>query len=141
MSGVTQIKKIEKLIADNYTVICLCIGIVIILALVVWYFGKQMFEVIKNYRKSYVSMKGNMPSTSEDSEIYDDDEKVYDVSQYFEPGKTDFVKAVETAYKDYNTLKSDYIRSNHMDDNDDVIDKDTIFYKKYDDYEDKKKTE
>lgn len=139
MSGVAQLKRIERLIADNYTVIGLSVGISVLLFIIIWYFGKQMYEVIRNYRKSYISLKSSMPSTTDDSEIYDDDDKVYDVAQYFDPGKNDFVKAVETAYKDYNKLKTDYIRTNHMDDNDDTIGKDTMFYKKYDDYQYKEK--
>jgi len=140
LSGTSQIKKIERLIADNYTVIGICIVIVIGLSVIVWHFGSQIYETIKNYKQSVLKFKGTTSSskTIEDNEVYDEDAKPYDTTKYFESGKQDFVKSMETAYKDYNSLKSDYLRTNNKVANDDVVGKDTIFYKKYDDYEYKK---
>ncbi len=141
LTGTAQIKKIERLIADNYTVIGICILIVSVLSLVAWYFGSQMYQTIKNYKKSLIKFKGTEQTKefTADNEVYDDEAtKPHDMSKYFNAGKQDFVKTMENAYKDYNTLKSEYLRTNNKTDNDDVINKDTIFYKKYDDYEYKK---
>lgn len=141
LTGTSQLKKIERLIADNYTIIGICIVIVSVLSLVAWYFGSQLKEILKNYKNSLIKLKGTTKSAKidADNEVYDDEaSKPYDMTKYLDPGKQDFIKNMKNAYKEYNTLKSDYIRTNNKSDNDDVINKDTIFYKKYDDYEYKK---
>ncbi len=134
-TGMNQIKKLERLIADNYTVIVICIILSIVLFICLKYFGTQIYEVIQRYRKSAIQVKSGLPDVTEDTEIYDEDDKPYDISKYFGQGKNDFVKSMEDAYKDYNKLKSDYIRTTYSKTNDDVIDKDTVFYGKYDDYD------
>lgn len=141
LTGTAQIKKIERLIADNYTIIGICIVLVIVLSLVAWYFGSQLLETIKSYKKSLIKARGSDKSATVeiDNEIYDEEAtKPYDMTKYLEPGKQDFVKTMEDAYKDYNNLKTEYLRSNNKSENDDLITKDTIFYKKYDEYEYKK---
>ncbi len=142
LSGTAQIKKIERLIADNYTIIGICIVITLGLSFIIWYFGSQIYETIKNYKKSVIKYQGTDTTAQKldlDNEVYDEDgAQPTDITKYFDSGKQDFVKTMDNAYKDYNTLKTDYLRTYNKSENDDVVNKDTIFYRKYDDYTYKK---
>jgi hypothetical protein len=131
-TGGSQLKRIERMVADNYTIIGIAIITFILLFIVIRYFAKQLYEVIKNYQNSKKKQQAEKKGV-DDSEIYDEDEPPVDTSKYMESGKTDFVKDLETAYKDYNKLKGEYIRTNYSKVSDDGIDK-TAFYKKHDDY-------
>lgn len=147
MSGVSQLRMINRMIGDNYIIIFISFITVIILLIIAKYFGKNLLDTIKSYRNSFIKSqegieigkKGKYTNTKgmDDGEIYDDKQDI-DSSQYFETGKLDFVKKMQTAYKDYNKLKSDYIQSTYSKQNDDVINNDTL-YKKYDDYSYKEK--
>lgn len=134
-TGMNQIKKLERLITDNYTVIIISIILLIVLFICLKYFGTQIYTSIKRYRQTAIKVKSALPNVTEDTEIYDEDDKPYDISKYFDQGKNDFVKSMEDAYKDYNKLKSDYIRTTYSKNNDDLVNKDTVFYGKYDDYD------
>lgn len=134
LSGTSQLKRIERMIADNYTIIVISIITLIILGIVINYFGTQLYNCLKRYYtvKSLSGIKSNS-ATLADGEEYDEDNGTFDPLMHFDQGKTDFVKNMEVAYKDYNKLKGDYIQTNYKHTNDDSIDQSAL-YSKYDDY-------
>jgi hypothetical protein len=132
-SGSAQLKKIERMISDNYTIIVISFVTLILLFIIIKYFAKQIYNTIHRYRMSYGMDKKDKAVIVDDSEIYDEDDPPIDTTKYFDAGKTDFVKNLETAYKNYNKLKGEYIRTTYNTDNDDTIDQKAL-YGKYDDY-------
>lgn len=140
LTGVPQLKKIERMISDNYTLIFISFILLLILFLITWYFGSQLKETIDIYRKASVKFNDTLAINAskiggtDDSEVYDDDGAFVDTTKYFGAGKTDFVDKMKLAYKDYNKQKAEYIKTTYSTIDDDIIDTSTM-YKKYDDYE------
>jgi uncharacterized protein YozE (UPF0346 family) len=143
LTGVSQLKKIERMISDNYTMIFISFLLIIILLLVIWHFYSDLRDTLKNYykimqnktsQKGKAILAGSSASFPEDEEDYDDEPSYLDSTAYFESGKADFAKKMDSTYKEYNKEKTDYIRSTHRIDNDDVVDTSSVLYKKYDDY-------
>jgi hypothetical protein len=153
-------KTITKLINDNYTVIVVYIILIVFLCLIMAYFIGHIRGVIKTYWKNNNRVDLAPPPTDNqydkeaDNEVYIKDtltasyempskyrlqsrENVY---EHVPVGKQDFIKDVSSTYKEYNDLKSQYIKTDLKARNDDVIDT-KILYKKYDDYTYKPKDE
>ena len=63
-----------------------------------------------------------------------------DRTKYMKKGKRDFIKKINNIYDEYNLLKSDFIKNEFKEKNDDIIDK-NILYKDDDNYKYKKKSE
>lgn len=143
LTGIAQLKQIERMISDNYTIIFISIIIFFILILILWYFSSQLKETLLTYRQAYsrlndtLNTTGNLGSDAiknDDSEVYDDENEFIDTTKFFDEGKLDFVSKMKLAYKDYNTKKADYIKNTYSTLDDDVIDT-TAMYSKHDDYE------
>lgn len=132
-SGASQLKKIQRIVADNITIIVISAITVSLLIVVIWYFYYQLKDTIKKWRTAYAKKKEDIKIVNEDSEVYDEDDYNFDNTKTVEPNKVDFVRSMQIAYKDYNKLKGEYILSNFSKTNDDVIDQ-SMFYRKYDDY-------
>lgn len=134
LSGVAQLRSLNRMIADNYTVIIISFITIILLIIIAKYFGKIFITTIITYRSNVNKFQEGIKQTStiNDDENYDEDEQI-DSSKYFDAGKLDFVQKMQNAYKDYNTKKSQYIQNTYSEQNDDVINKDTL-YQKYDNY-------
>jgi cbb3-type cytochrome oxidase subunit 3 len=136
LTGVTQLKKIERMIGDNYTLVFFSFVLLIILFLIIWYFGSQLKENIDTYRKAYIKLNDNVTKIEvayDDSEIYNEDGEYVDTNKYFDKGKTDFVAKMKLAYKDYNKQKAEYIKNTYSTTDVDIIDT-SAMYSKYDDY-------
>jgi predicted PurR-regulated permease PerM len=129
LSGTVQIKKIDKIINSNYSVLAVFTLLLIITVISFYY----IFTLLYAELKTYFGFKKK--SLKQDDEYYDDmiDMK-YDVSNYYDANKKQFIKSVNKEYSEYNKDKSDYIRSNFNKDNDDVVNEKTLFFKKYDNY-------
>ena len=138
LTGIAQLKKIERMISDNYTIIFICIIILFILGLILWYFSSELKNTLYAYRKAYIKLNENLAinvsAGVDDAEIYDNDGEYIDTNKYFEAGKLDFVAKMKVAYKDYNKQKADYIKNTYSSLDDDAIDT-TAMYSKHDDYE------
>lgn len=141
LTGVAQLKKIERMISDNYTIIFISFILIILLGLILWYFSSQLIQTLKGYYKAVGKKNANVvsrtPPAKEDLEDYDDDQAYVDTTTYFEPGKADFVTKMTSAYKEYNEGKSEYIRTTYGVEDGDNIDT-TALYSKYDKYDYKK---
>jgi len=138
-TGAAQLKRINKIISDNFTVIVLCFFAICLLIFMIWFFGRSLHTVVKNWydvrtKLDNTNNANNATILNDDTEVYDDEDEMLTNIMITDPNKTDFVKSMETAYKDYNRLKSEYIQSNYTRENDDVINQ-SSFYKKYDDYD------
>jgi predicted membrane protein len=130
LSGTVQLKKIDKIINNNYSVLGV-FALLLVITIISFYY---IFTLLYAELKSYFNFRKNK-SLKQDEEYYDDmvDMK-YDVSNYYDNNKKQFIKNINKEYSVYNKDKSDYIRSNFNKDNDDVVNGKTIFFKKYDDY-------
>ncbi len=143
-SGTIHIMKIKRMISENYLMISLCVMMLLVIGYLIYFAIVQIIESVKVYRKAIKTestLSTSKSGNTQDNEVYDTDNPFNPVDpiRYFEPGKAEFVTNLERNYKEYNTLKSDYILSTYERTNDDVIDK-TALYKKYDDYDYKTKT-
>lgn len=131
---------ITKMLSDNYTLLIVFAILFLILLFVLLYFGKQCYNAYKMYKKS----NGDAPPVNVDNEIYPldvedpadplDNLNITDPNEYRDPEEKKFYKDVDTIYKDYNTEKTNYIKSTYNRDNDDEINE-KIIYSKYDSYQ------
>lgn len=141
LTGVAQLKRIERMISDNYTVIFVSFILILLLGLILWYFSSQLRDTLKGYYKAVSKKNADLvsktPPAKEDLEDYDDEQTYIDTTTYFEPGKADFVTKMTNAYKEYNESKADYIRTTYGEDDGDPVDTNTL-YSKYDKYSYKK---
>lgn len=135
ITGTAQLKRINRMISDNFTVIFLCILTIILLSWMMWFFGSKMYSVIKKWQDVRIKVDNSGNATiNDDKEVYDEEAMALDGGlNAVNPDKQDFAKSMEYAYKEYNRRKSEYIQTNYTRPNDDVIDQ-SVFYKKYDDY-------
>jgi hypothetical protein len=142
-SGEAQVRRIQRMISDNYTIIVLSIVSIIVLLFAAKYFWGELYASLSSYRKALQKQNdsldnnsyGNKKKTEDDEEYEDDDEKdqTFDSTQYFKEGKKQFVTNMESQYNKYNKLKSEYIANNYSKSSDDVIDQSAL-YKSHDDY-------
>lgn len=132
-SGAIIFSRIDGLIADNYALFFVHIIMIVFMVIVLWYFVSLLRTTITQY-KDAVGRFGKAPPKNDDTEVYDEDEKLKDASVYFSRGKAKFTKDVETTYKEYNKLKGDYIKATYQKSIDDKVD-DELFYKEHDDYD------
>lgn len=121
---------ISRMLSDNYTLLTICFIVLILLGIVLYYFVKQTFNVIKDYKKH--AQRSGLQASS-DTEVYLEDDLPEDPAVHEEPGKQQFYKGVNDAFKEYNVEKTKYIASTYGRDNDDTVDN-RIAYKKHDDY-------
>jgi hypothetical protein len=141
LTGMAQLKKIERMISDNYTIIFISFILIILLGLMLWYFSSQLTETLKEYYKAVgkrnAGVVSKTPPAKEDLEDYDDEQTYVDTTTFFEPGKADFVTKMTNAYKEYNEGKTEYIRTTYGEEDGDNVDT-TALYSKYDKYNYKK---
>jgi hypothetical protein len=121
---------IKRMLSDNYTLLFVFLFITIILVLILVYFFKQIQFTLKNYKK-FIGNNETI-NTDTDNEIIDDD-NITDPSKYQDPNKTSFYKSVKDLYNEYNTEKTNYIKTTYNKENDDYINE-KMEYKTYDDY-------
>jgi len=135
--------KVRKMIADNYTILFTYLILVGIIAFIIYYFGKQIIVLMRQYfanrttdDKSTIPASSNSSDTKEaDNNNYDPDmeiplENTYD---YMDPAKQNFVKSIDKVYQDYNQKMDDFVRSIGKTDNDNKVDA-GILFKAHDDY-------
>lgn len=124
-------KTISRMLSDNYTLIIVFVVILGILAIIFTYFGKQILNSIKQYKKNNLQNLIGDP----DKEIYlEEENNMIDVKKYQEGGKQQFYKDIDKIYREYNVEKTNYIKSTYGSENDDYIDQ-KISYKTYDNHE------
>lgn len=140
--GVVVIKKLESMISDHYTLILVFTVCTIITLLLLFYFGKSMKQTLSAYMRNKTRRKVYAPTNNQRSPE-DDDYMYYDnINEDPEPiiprdriprGQLEFQDKVESAYKEYNDLKTQYLEKafHKKDANDDVINEKI----KYDDYD------
>jgi len=140
LTGIAQLRKIERMISDNYTIIFISFLLIVILIFILWYFSTQLHETLKIYYKAAgkrnedIVGKASTSYNPDDAEDYDDEPTYIDSTTHFDSGKAEFVKNMNDAYKEYNKEKADYIRTTYSIDNDDDINT-SAMYSKHDDYE------
>lgn len=139
-----------KLVNDNYTILIVFVVLSVFLLLIFLYFFKNVMNTIKLYNKHAKRLElapaptDNQYDKDADNEKYkskdiDPDVDAFnlraieDPADYMPRTKKEFIKEMDTKYQEYNTLKSDYIITNHKKTSDDVVDSQVLF-KKYDDY-------
>ena len=124
---------IKRMLSDNYTLLFVFLFVIVILVLILLYFFKQIKLTLDNYKK-YIGQNETI-STNDDNEVQytDEDTSVMDVSKYQDSNKTAFYKSVKDLYNEYNTEKTNYIKTTYGKENDDYIDE-NMSYKAYDDY-------
>ena len=132
LSGTGQLNQMNKMIADHYTVIIISVVIIIVMGFVIYYFGKELVNVFRKYKKSHHEKISIYPTT--DEEIYDDEQVISNTSRFYDANKYEFVKEIERAYSDYNKTKTSSLRKEFSKVNDDMIDH-SIFYTTNDDYD------
>lgn len=154
--GFRNKKILEKLISDNYTILCIFFIVLLTCLIIMYYYGSNIRKTLRDYYKYSASAK--LHATSSDNQ-YDDtaDNEVYQnvsdklekdvgfrkfdvvnqAEEHIRQTKKEFMEDIRKRYEEYNTLKSDYILGTYSRVNDDVID-DKILYNKYDDYSYKK---
>lgn len=133
LSGTVMMRRLNKLISDNYSLILVSILVFIIPIVMIVYFGRQMADSIKLYKKAVVSGTGTSKKDPEDKELYEDD-VYFDNTKYYDANKADFLKEMKSTYKEYNKEWDDYIKKTYASKNDDHIDQ-SVLYKKYDNYD------
>ena len=122
---------IARMLSDNYTLIIVFFIAGSIISLVLFYFAKQLYQSLKEYRQN---SKQSGYGGNDENEQYDDPENEYnDPKQHEEPKKKMFYKGIDDVYKEYNVEKSSYIKSSYKKDNDDFIDS-KIAYQRHDEY-------
>jgi hypothetical protein len=106
---------------------------------------------MKSYRKNSAIMElaptqdNNVSDPASDNERYTKHDSSKDTTlyalrtrdnpiDYIDKGKKDFLQDVDTKYDEYNTAKSDYIKTTYARKSDDVVDQDILF-SRHDDYE------
>lgn len=126
---------INRILSDNYTLLIICLVVLILLGVVLYYFTKQTYKVVIDYKQNNVrsGYKPAPESQSYTSNGENNDEPVEDPLKYQEPGKQKFYKSVDDIFKEYNVEKTNYIAATYGRENDDAVDS-RIAYKKYDDY-------
>lgn len=142
-NSVMLLKKLDYMISDNYTLLFIFIIIMAILTMCFLYFFKSLKTNLSTYFKDKAKVKepsGDNPRIGTDDsytyyEIAKDDPEPVEPKDMMPVGKKEFIKNVDDVYKQYNDLKSEYIKKTYTSGktNDDVIDIKTL-YKEYDDY-------
>lgn len=128
ISGTVQLKQIEKIIGTNYSILGIFI-LLLIVSIISFYY---IFSLLYRELKMFLGFKKK--AIHDDQEYYDDTKDLkYNVSNYYDKGKQDFLNNMKKEYKDYNDFKSNYIRTNFNTDNNDLIDE-KILFNKYDNY-------
>ena len=137
-TGATQIFQINRMIGDNYMVIVFSVIVLVVVGFLMYFAINQIINVLKVYKRANADADGIAAKKTQDAEVYDDEQLVNDPTIYFPAGKAEFVEKMDKAYKEYNTLKTDYILSSYSRTNDDLVDTSTL-YRKHDNYEYAKK--
>ena len=142
-NSVMLLKKLDYMISDNYTLIFIFIIIMIILGMCFIYFFKSLKQNLSTYFKDKDKSKepsGDNPRIGTDDnytyyESTKDDPEPVEPKDMMPASTKDFIKNVDNVYKEYNDLKTEYIKKTYTSGktNDDVIDIKTL-YKEYDDY-------
>lgn len=141
-TGAIMLKKLRSMIADNYTLLFIFAVLMIILGLALVYFAQSLVKTLSGYYKSKGDVKmtsGNDPRTSIDDNydyydpISEDPEKI-DVEGSMPKSVSDFSKQIDQTYNEYNTLKSEYIKTTYARKNDDIVDI-RLRYSNGDDYD------
>ena len=139
-----------KIITDNYSVIFVYFVIFILLILIAYYFFRNISRTLKSYRKNAAMMElapaqdNNVNDPAADNERYTKQDTSKDATfyalrsrdnpiDYINKGKKDFLDDVNTKYDEYNTAKSEYIKTTYARKSDDVVDQDILF-SRHDDY-------
>lgn len=154
-NGEVLLKKINLMLSDNYTLLFVLLLIFLVLGVSLHYFVGSLRKTLTHYIEGKKDMsKLGQPNTKkpsvllgngdprnpmEDQEVYFPDPKKEDPTyvdpvDFMEKDKKNFLKKVDTAYKEYNESKSRYISSTYNGrENDDMVNQ-QMMYPEYDDY-------
>lgn len=138
LSGDSLIEKINKLLADNYTVITIAVILIIFSIILCFYFVKQLIKTIRTYKDAVQRMAISKTTNPDDDESYDEDSNFTNPMNYYPENKKTFVKKIDKEYKEYNKAKDDYIRNIYQKEPDDDINQSSL-YGNYDNYSYEKK--
>ena len=139
-----------KIITDNYRVIFVYFVIIILLILIALYFFNNIRRTLRSYRKNSALMElapahdNNINDPAADNERYTKHDSSKDATlyglrsrdnpiDYIAKEKKDFLSDVDGKYDEYNTVKSEYIKTTYARKSDDVVDQDILF-SRHDDY-------
>lgn len=128
-NDILQLKKLNKIISNNY-------AILLVFLLLLGLFGLSFYYIV-NLLYSQVSLffrSQKKKSIKDDDEYYDDMFIPNDMTKYYDAKKKNFIKDLNTEYKEYNEEKTKQIKNNFNLANDDIINEKNIFFNKYDDY-------
>ena len=128
---------ISRMLSDNYTLLIVFLVVTILLGVVLIYFVKQFRSTYTDYKK-HLERSDQQQETDNEVELTDEERKLVDPVKYQAPEKTKFYDTVGDVYKEYNTEKTNYIKSLYGTENDDYIDE-KMAYKSHDNYDYKKK--
>lgn len=141
-NSVMLLKKIDSMISDNYTLLFVLVVVLVIVGLALSYFVNSLKNTITTYLKNRPPKEesnGDNPRVKDDddNQYYDnpnDDPQYIDPNEFLPKEQRDYIKDVDTTFKEFNKLKTEYIKNTYEGrDNDDYIDQ-TILYDKHDNY-------
>ena len=139
-TGLVQIKTLNKMMSSNYMVFFLSLFFGAAAVMLIFHFSKKVIAIIKDHR----DLKEEMTIVKKDDQDYtydnENEDLTVDRTKYMKKGKRDFIKKINNIYDEYNLLKTDFIKNEFKEKNDDIIDK-NILYKNDDNYKYKKKSE
>lgn len=146
-NSVMLLKKLDYMISDNYTLLFIFVIITAILGLCFLYFFRSLKVSLSTYFKDKSKLKepsGDNPRIGTDDnynyyEVVKDDPEPVEPREMMPASTKEFIKNVDNVYKEYNDLKSEYIKKTYTSTStknqteDDIIGIKTL-YQKYDDY-------
>jgi predicted PurR-regulated permease PerM len=140
-NSVMLLKKIDSMISDNYTLLFVLLVVLIIVGLALTYFVNSISTTIKTYLRNIPQKddSGDNPRIKEDDDntYFDnpkEDPQYVDPNEYMPKGQKDYIKDLDDSYKEFNKLKTDYLKNTYNGrENDDYIDK-QVLYDDHDDY-------
>jgi len=134
-SGVVLLRKLNSMISDNYVLLFVYFLVIALCTLALTYFIMSLKNTINSYMKAKateVKITNNQKSGTDDNYTYpeegevlidEDADKPLMIRDAMEKPTKDFITNLDTAYKEYNTLKSEYIKNTYEGrENDDVVD-------------------
>lgn len=140
------LKKLDSMIADNYTLLFVLVVIIVIIGLSMLYFINSLKTTLSVWWKNKSeraagtldSLASDNPrSKGDDNNNYyidpRDDPESTDPFKYAPSSKLAYVKEMDAELSDYNQKKTEYIQEIFNKSNDDKVDR-SVMYKDYDDY-------
>lgn len=128
-NDILQLKKLNKIISNNYAILLVFLLLLGLFGLSFYYIVSLLYSQVSLFFRSQ-----KKKSIKDDDEYYDDMFIPNDMTKYYDAKKKNFIKDLNTEYKEYNEEKTKQIKNNFNLANDDIINEKNIFFNKYDDY-------